>query len=381
MRPHERLDLKGRTLAATGCLLVLCACQFETGQAKTEPAAVPYPVPTQEDEIRAAIRRVAGWQLAHLRGDPREWTNAVFLVGLTAAYDATGDPEYLAEVTRIAEAQNWLPGPRLRHADDHVIAQTYVELARLHDEPRMAEPFRKVIEQMMAEPAGWPKRHQPIDYWWADALFMSPPAVAKLATVTRDSRYLDFLDRKWREAHDLLYDPEERLFYRDSRYLSGRPDAFDDVDGKVFWSRANGWVLAGLALLLDELPEERDSRAFYLAVFTQMASRIAALQAADGLWRTDLLATASGAPGESSGSALFCYALSWGVNHGVLHRETYLPAIRRAWSGLHRNIDGEGRLGWVQRPASEPGKVSRRDTAPYGAGAWLLAASQVIELD
>ena len=37
---------------------------------------------------------------------------------------------------------------------------------------------------------------------------------------------------------DFLYDPAERLFYRDSRFFERR----DPEGRKMFWARGNGWV-------------------------------------------------------------------------------------------------------------------------------------------
>ena len=273
---------------------------------------------------------------------------------------------------RIGEKQRWRPGPRERHADDHAIAQTYLDLSRIRPESRMIRPFREAVDRMMTSPPRWRKKHQTIDYWWSDALFMSPPALAKLAAVTGDRRYLHFMDRLWKEAYQSLYEAEERLFYRDLRQIGGAR--------KTFWSRGNAWVLAGIVRVLEELPEDHSERSFYLALYRRMADRIAALQPQDGLWRADLLASSSAAPGETSGSALFCYALAWGVHHEILDRERYLPVVVSAWSALYRSVDAAGRLGWVQQPGVGPGEVRAGDRHVYGTGAFLLAAEKVLAL-
>ena len=323
-------------------------------------------------EIRAVAARVADWQLDHPKYDPTDWTNAVFYAGLMAASRVTGDLKYVAQITEVGERSGWRPGVRYRHADDHAIAQTYLELFRLNQDPRRVGPFRRAIDRMMIEPANWPKAHQTIDYWWCDALFMSPPALAKLAAVTGDDRYLDFMDRLWREAYELLYDHEERLFHRDLRFRE-QPDP-------AFWARGNGWVLAGLARLLEELPKDRPTRVFYESVFRDLSGRIVALQGKDGLWRSNLLGYAPSDPGESSGSALLCFALAWGIHHGALDREEFLPAVIEAWTALYRNVNDQGRLGWVQKPGAEPGRVSARHAEVYASGAFLLAAEQLLAL-
>lgn len=49
---------------------------------------------------------------------------------------------------------------------------------------------------------------------------MAPPARAGLGAATGDPRYLDFMLREWRTADDYLYDPVERLYFRDSNFFA-----------------------------------------------------------------------------------------------------------------------------------------------------------------
>ncbi len=327
--------------------------------------------PLAPAEILAVAERVAGWQLAHPRHGDLEWTNAVFYSGLVAAYRVTGDDRYLAVPIEVGERHEWRIGPRTRHADDHALAQTYLELFGLKRDSRMLRSFREVADRMIAEPAAWPKEHQVVDYWWSDALFMSPPALAMLARATDDERYLELMDRLWRESYDLLYDRSGGLFHRDLRFRE--PQA-------RFWSRGNAWVLAGLARLLEALPEDWPTRSFYETVFRDLSGRVVDLQAGDGLWRSDLASADSSRRGESSGSALFCYALAWGVNNEFLSAEAFRPAVTASWVALYRNVDAAGRLGWVQKPGAKPARASSRDWEVYGSGAFLLAAEQVLDL-
>lgn len=326
----------------------------------------------EPSRIREVTARVADWQLEHPKDEAIEWTNAVFYSGLMAAYRVTGDSRYLAVLVEIGDRADWRIGERIRHADDHAIAQTYLELSRLESQPRRQVAFRNAIDRMMAEPADWTKPHQRIDYWWCDALFMSPPALAKLAAITGDGAYLDFMDRLWGESYELLFDRDQRLFHRDLRFRE---------ESESFWARGNGWVLAGLARLIEELPAEHPRRAFYEDVFRDLAARVLELQGEDGLWRSDLLASELYAPGESSASALFCFALAWGVDHGLLARDVFSPAVAAAWSALLSNVNEAGRLGRVQKPGAQPGRSPERHSEAYASGAFLLAAEQVLALE
>jgi rhamnogalacturonyl hydrolase YesR len=213
------------------------------------------------------------------------------------------------------------------------------------------------------------------EWVWCDALFMSPPALALATRATGDRRYADLMDRLWWKTTDYLYDPQERLFYRDSRFFDRR----EPNGSRVFWSRGNGWVLAGLARVLQYLPPDHPGRPRFVTLFQEMAQRIAGLQAPDGYWRASLLDPDSRPTPETSGTGFFTYALAWGVNTGLLGRDLE-RAVRRSWAALVRGVQPGGMLGYVQRVGAEPGDTGPDETEIYGAGALLLAGSEVYRL-
>src|SRR5262249_13923388 len=140
---------------------------------------------------------------------------------------------------------------------------------------------------------------------WCDALFMGPPAWVRLYAATNDKRYLDFMDREFQATSDFLYDKSEHLYYRDSTYFEKR----EGNGKKVFWSRGNGWVFAGLARVLPVLPSDRPSRKFYEQQFREMAEKIVTLQRSDGLWHSSLLDPDSYPLKETSGSGFYTFGL------------------------------------------------------------------------
>lgn len=84
---------------------------------------------------------------------------------------------------------------------------------------------------------------------------------------------------------------------------------------------------------------------------------------------------------ETSGTGFFCYALAWGINEGLLDRSRYALVVERAWTALADAVRADGRLQWVQPVGEAPATVDKSDTAPYGAGAVLLAGSEILELE
>lgn len=205
----------------------------------------------------------------------------------------------------------------------------------------------------------------------------------KLAKVTGDNSYLAFNDIYYKECYDLLYNKEESLFARDLNYVIKEDGSTRrEKNGKlIFWSRGNGWVMGGLALVLKDLPFNYKEKPFYEQLFKEMAARIAKLQPEDGLWRTSLLDSESYSNGEVSGSAFFCYALAWGINNGLLDA-SYIPVVKKSWVALTQCVNDEGRVGWVQPITDSPQAKFSKDSSSesYGPGAFLLAASEVIKL-
>ncbi|HEY0681061.1 MAG TPA: glycoside hydrolase family 88 protein [Steroidobacter sp.] len=103
------------------------------------------------------------------------------------------------------------------------------------------------------------------------------------------------------------------------------------------------------------------------------------LQKPDGYWPSSLLGPENSPP-ESSGTGFFVYGLAWGINAGLLDRDTYEPTVARGWHALEAAVDPDGRLGWVQQVSDRPEEVSKSDTQFYGVGALLLAGSAVYDL-
>jgi rhamnogalacturonyl hydrolase YesR len=325
--------------------------------------------------VRAVMRKVFDWQAAHPVGMDAEnnnlWARAAFYAGVLAAYRSTGERAYVERATRWAESRGWRLGDRPRHADDHAPGQTYLELYLLKRDPSMIAHTKATLDAMVASPR--PGRE---DWWWCDALFMAPPVLARLHAATGERKYLDFLDAMWWDTTDFLFDPSEGLYYRDRNYV-GRPNA---NGRKVFWSRGNGWVLGGTVRVLEHLPKRDPRRGRYVQLLKTMAAAVARAQGADGLWRPSLLDPLEAPVPETSGTGFFCYALAWGVNHGLLERDAYLPVVRKAWGGLVNSVREDGRLGWVQQIGMAPANVTADDNQEYGSGAFLLAGSEVLKL-
>ena len=324
--------------------------------------------------VGVAMRKVADWQLT--RSEPyfdRIWTWSVLYSGFVAASDSLGDAKYRDAMEAMGKKFDWQLRSKMPNADDQSVGQTYLELYLLKKYPAMMEPTRVQLDALLAGPRVFAVPGKEISWWWCDALFMAPPVWARMYAATGDKKYLVYLDEEWAKTSDLLYDETDHLYARDKSYLTKT-----EANGKkMYWSRGNGWVMGGIARTLEYLPKDDPARAKYVKQLQEMAAKVAAIQGPDGLWRAGLLDPKEYDEPEISGSALFTYALAWGVNEGLLDKKVYRPVIERAWAGMVRHVYADGRLGCIQQTGAEPAPFKPTASYNYGVGAFLLAGSEI----
>jgi rhamnogalacturonyl hydrolase YesR len=90
---------------------------------------------------------------------------------------------------------------------------------------------------------------------------------------------------------------------------------------------------------------------------------------------------------ELTGTSLFVYGFSYGINNGLLAKRKYLPAVSRAWKTLTKDcLHANGFLGFVQGTGKEPkdsqpvGYDNVPDFEDFGLGCFLLAGSEVYKI-
>jgi rhamnogalacturonyl hydrolase YesR len=324
--------------------------------------------------VGKAMRKVGDWQLARSQQYfDRIWTWSVLYSGYMAASESLGDTKYRDAMEEMGKKFDWQLRSHLPDADDQSVAQTYLELYLLKKDPAMMKPTQAELDALLPEPHVSKKPGKPLVWWWCDALFMAPPVWSRIYAATGDKKYLSYLDEEWWKTSDLLYDKREHLYARDADYLTKT-----EANGKrMFWSRGNGWVMGGIARTLEYLPKDDPSRSKYVTQLKEMAARVASLQGKDGLWRSGLLDQENYSDPEMSGSALFTYALAWGINEGVLDKKIYRPVVEKAWAGMLKHVYADGRLGGIQQTGAEPAPFKATASYTYGVGGFLMAGSEI----
>ena len=355
------------------------ARHFGSAPANPGPRATDLSGALKPRDVRKAVRKVADWQLKVSQPYfDRIWTWSVMYSGYMAAADALHEPRYRQAMYDMANGFHWELRSQVPNADDQSIGQTYLEFYLRNHKPEEMQPTQAALDRLLAGQAPRiPANQAQIPWWWCDALFMAPPVWSRMYASTKDDKYLHYLDQHWAETSRLLYDPARHLFYRDVTFLHAK-----EPNGQpVFWSRGNGWVMAGIARTLDDMPANWKTRPRYEQQLREMAGAVKKLQdPQSGLWHSSMLDATDYPQPETSGSALITFALAWGINHGVLNRAEFEPVVAKAWRGLVGQIYADGRLGNIQQTGAAPAHYLPSSSYTYGVGGFLMAGSEVLKL-
>ena len=336
-----------------------------------------------DKEVKLQMRSVADYQLAQkwsqarqangkLVMSPKTWEAGAFYPGILDVYRVTKDEKYLKAVQDIAKLNNYQRGPELRNADDQAILQAYMELFEFDQNPADLKVTKLTLDSIMMAP-----KDGASEYSWSDLLFMGPPIWSHYAKISKEVKYLDFQDKIYWEAVNNLLNTDYHLFYRDDRFKT----MVGDSNKPIFWSRGNGWVVAGLVRVLDDMPKNYSSRKKYEQLLFNMANSLKSLQQDDGFWKSDLLNPAKYPMGETSGTAFFCYGIAWGINNGVLDKKIFMPVVAKAWTALTTAVHPDGKLGWVQPGGDRPYLSTPELSNWYSAGGFLMAGKQILKLN
>ena len=400
---------------ATLCIVLTLPLLLIDGQARPrKKKAEPAPPPTIE-----IITKVNDyWQQHHSPQVRSFWDEAAYHTGNMEAYRLLGTARWLAYSDAWARHNKWMGAQEKDPAkwkyknygeghdyvlfgDWQICFQTYLDILEIERGEMRNEKYdyfgdhnstpgtnhishfsplifnykvARAIEVMDYE-----VRQPATDFWWwADALYMVMPVFAKLYKATGEVKYLDKLYDNYKWADDLMYDKDEQLYYRDAKYIF--PKVKTSSGGKSFWARGDGWVLAGLAKVLADMPKDYRHRPFFEQRFRELAEGVARVQRPGGYWSRSMLCEEDAPGPETSGTAFFTYGMLWGVNHGLLERDRFVPIIDKAWNYLTTTaLQKDGSVGFVQPIGEKPDPtktVDARSQANFGVGAFLLAACE-----
>lgn len=161
---------------------------------------------------------------------------------------------------------------------------------------------------------------------WIDDMYMITIVQIQAYRATGNKKYID------RAAKEMVY-------YLDKLQCSNGL-FYHAPDVPFYWARGNGWMATGMTELLKVLPEKHANRERIMKGYLTMMENLKQYQGKDGMWN-QLIDQTDCWP-ETSGSAMFAYAIITGVKKGWLDKKEYTPIARRAWLALVSYIDENG---------------------------------------
>ena len=217
--------------------------------------------------------------------------------------------------------------PRMNHVDHNVVGavplelyiqkkgdQRYYDLGMRYADTQWEAPVDATPEQKAYADKGysWQTRI------WIDDMFMITTIQSQAYRATCDRKYIDRAAREMAMYLKKIQRPNG-LFYHS-------PEA------PFFWARGNGWMAAGMAQLLSILPKDNSDRTTIMEAYKKMMNTLKQNQDPDGMWHQLIDEPASYK--ETSGTAMFTYAMIVGVKHGWLDKKEYGTAARKGWLAL-----------------------------------------------
>ena len=163
---------------------------------------------------------------------------------------------------------------------------------------------------------------------WIDDMCMITIVQSEAYKITGDTKYIN------RAAKEMV------LYLNELQHANGL--FYHAPDVPYYWGRGDGWMAVGMTEILCNLPENNSNRARIMKGYLLMMNSLKKYVNKDGLWNQ--LITEPDFWTETSGSAMFTYAMIVGVKNGWLDEDEYGPIARRAWLGLCNYINEENDL-------------------------------------
>ena len=198
---------------------------------------------------------------------------------------------------------------------------------RQWEKPTAGDNNLKQVQPLEKRMEWWKAGYSSETRLWLDDLYMMSLLQLKAYRLTGDAKYLDRIAREM-----ALY--LERLPRRGALF-------FHSPEAPYVWARGNGWMAAAMAMVLRELGEDHPCRTRILAEYRAMMAELLRLQRKSGLWGQ--LVDDAESWDETSGSAMFAYAIAEGVRCGWLGAE-YAGARDRAYVALVSRLDERANL-------------------------------------
>jgi unsaturated rhamnogalacturonyl hydrolase len=265
-----------------------------------------------------------------------EGVTAVHYAEVCTAFGAARMAGWLDDTStldRLSERYLRVIDEKIVNTANHVDANVYgilpLELFHQTGDMRFFEQGIRLADGQWADPC--PDGLTSQTRFWIDDVWMIGSLQIQAFRITGDTIYLH---RAAREIAAYL----EKLQQPNGLFHHG-PEA------PFFWGRGNGWVAAGLAEVITELPADHPLYGTIVDGYLKMMKALLQYQSESGMWRQ--LVNVESSWEESSCTGMFGYAIAVGVQEGILDQQQYRPSYQKAWKALTGHISEEGQINAV----------------------------------
>lgn len=224
--------------------------------------------------------------------------------------------------------------PAKNHVDFNMFGSLPLELYKITGQERYREMGMAYADTQWELPPGATDEQRKLAdqglTWqtrlWMDDMYMITSVQAQAWKITGDSKYIN------RAAGEMVY-------YLDRLQL---PNGlfYHAPDSPFIWGRANGWMAAGMADILKNLPADNPCRPRILQGYKSMMESLKKFQGAEGMWKQ--LIDREDFWNEASCSAMFAYAVIAGIKNNWLPAADYNTTVEKAWNGILQFIEANG---------------------------------------
>ena len=312
--------------------------------------------------IETSTPEAPAWNIEKLRaGKPNTWNyiDGCMIKALLDLNGITGDDAYLDFADRfidhfVREDRSIASyDPKAYNLDNVNAGKTLYQLYAITEKPKYRKAMDTIYSQLEGQPrtvegSFWHKLIYP-NQVWLDGLYMAQPFYMQYELSFRDGRGCPDSLHQFEVVRERMRDDRNGLYFH--AYDASRESFWcDPVTGlsSCFWLRAEGWFAMALVDTWELMPASMSGeRDILRRMFRELIDAMLPYQDGEtGMW-SQVINLPNIAPNyaETSGSAIFAYAIMKGVRLGVLP-ESYFEAGRRAFQGICDTKLGEedGRL-------------------------------------
>ncbi|MFA7420115.1 MAG: glycoside hydrolase family 88 protein [Melioribacteraceae bacterium] len=285
------------------------------------------------------------------------YPNGIMMMTLLNLAEASGDSRYAEFVNKYCDfVYDNIPLFKKQYFEDHDLRGSFHRIFRksmLDDAGSPSFPFIQIavndntkrhhslVNEMTEYVAkrqirlsdGTLCRPEPEEFTvWADDLFMSVPLLLRAAKIFNDKTYYDDAAKQIINFNKYLFDESKKL-YKHGWFSKTKEKS------KIFWGRANGWIIWAESEALIHLPKSHPAYKQIEKIFSEHLIGVLSYQDQSGMWHQILDDSTSFE--ETSCTAMFITGIVRGIINGTLDA-SLSDSVLKAWQSLLPKISSEG---------------------------------------